>query len=110
METKSTIKRKRMMNGFDPLSSTNIILENTEDFIYCHEETQCRGDYCTLHNRSDHPMRSWIQHWRGDRGIMERICEHGVGHPDPDDFNLRVGFDDGSHGCDMCCGGYYHGK
>ena len=108
MESKSTIKRKRIANGFDPLSSTNMLLENTNDFIHCHEETVCRGDFCTLHNRSNHPMRSWVQHWRGDRGIMERICpDHGVGHPDPDDFNIRTGFKDASHGCCMCCSGYY---
>ena len=26
-----------------------------------------------------------MQHYRGDRGIMERICPWGVGHPDLDD-------------------------
>lgn len=29
---------------------------------------------------------------------MERICPHGVGHPDPDDTNP-----DTVHGCDGCC-------
>lgn len=43
-------------------------------------------------------MVLWPQHWRGDRHLMERICPHGVGHPDPDDINP-----DGVHGCDGCC-------
>lgn len=107
MESKSTIKRNRIMNGIDPLSSTYMPLENADGYIHCHEELKCRGDFCTLHNRSNHPMRSWSQNWRQDIQLMERICEHGVGHPDPDDFNLRAGFISGEHGCDMCCGGYY---
>jgi hypothetical protein len=49
-------------------------------------------------------MRSFRQHWRGDRDMMERICTHGIGHPDPDDFRIRMGFDSGVHGCDGCCG------
>ena len=44
-------------------------------------------------------MRDWPQHFRDDRGIMERICPHGVGHPDPDDYLAG----DGMHGCDGCC-------
>lgn len=88
---------------FQPLRSTNVYLEHTDDWIHCHEELTCRGDFCTLHNRSDHKMRSFPQHWRSDRAIMERICEHGVGHPDPDEFRIRNGEDDGSHGCDLCC-------
>jgi hypothetical protein len=34
---------------------------------------------------------------------MERICEHGIGHPDPDDRRIRTGEDMGDHGCDGCC-------
>ena len=34
-----------------------------------------------------------------DRRIMERICPHGVGHPDPDDVLNQ----DRVHGCDGCC-------
>ena len=88
---------------FDALRSTNVYLEHTDEWIYCHEASVCDMDFCTLHNRSDHKMRSFPQHWRADRGIMERICEHGVGHPDPDEYKIRVGLDDGTHGCDFCC-------
>lgn len=52
-------------------------------------------------------MRDWPQFWRDDRGLMERICSHGIGHPDPDDlaYKIRTGGDDaeGVHGCDGCC-------
>lgn len=78
-------------------------LEHSEGFLFnVHDPSQCQEEYCTVHNRSDHHMRSFPQHWRSDRGIMERICPHGVGHPDPDspwppDSHMWV------HGCDGCC-------
>jgi hypothetical protein len=43
-------------------------------------------------------MKDWPQHYRYDRGMTERICPHGVGHPDPDDRTAN-----GVHGCDGCC-------
>lgn len=47
-------------------------------------------------------------HWRPDRGIMERVCEHGVGHPDPDDVKVQAGgWTETIHGCDGCCNPLY---
>lgn len=63
-----------------------------------HDTTACNGRHCPIHNPSDHHMRSWGQIFRPDRRIMERVCEHGVGHPDPDDPAF-----DRTHGCDGCC-------
>ena len=40
-------------------------------------------------------------HWRIDRYIVERICPHGIGHPDPN--QILPTDDDGRHGCDGCC-------
>jgi hypothetical protein len=73
-----------------------------------HAKDQCSGQYCSIHNPSPHHMVTWHQLWRGDRGIMERICPHGIGHPDPDDVahHERIKPDDdyyGVHGCDGCC-------
>lgn len=50
-------------------------------------------------------MREWPATWRDDRGIVERHCEHGIGHPDPDDAAYRAtrGDVDTVHGCDGCC-------
>ena len=47
-------------------------------------------------------MRDWPQHYREDTGVTERICPHGVGHPDPDQAWPA---DDWRwvHGCDGCC-------
>lgn len=66
--------------------------------IYTHPAYACMGEYCTIHKNSDHHMKEWPQNWRGDVGIMERICSHGVGHPDPDEIKKWPG-----HGCDGCC-------
>lgn len=78
------------------LENSDVVLSNV------HDRSQCAGENCTIHNMSDHHMRSWPQHWRSDRGIMERVCSHGVGHPDPDSP-----WPDGDsrwvHGCDGCC-------
>lgn len=75
-----------------------------------HHATQCAGRACCVHNPSDHHMRSWPQHWRADAGpagVMERICPHLVGHPDPDHMSYARSIDpdtaDGIHSCDGCC-------
>lgn len=73
-------------------------LEHAIEWLQCHLDTECLGEYCTMHNRSDHSMRSFPQNWRSDRGIMERICPHGIGHVDPDEVT-----EDRVHGCDGCC-------
>lgn len=78
-------------------------LENSDVTIWAHEEDVCLGEFCTIHNRSDHSMRSFPQHWRSDRAIMERICPHSVGHPDPDEYKLALSKYEGIHGCDGCC-------
>jgi hypothetical protein len=79
-------------------------LENSEVMLFnVHPADRCVGKRCTIHNMSDHHMRTWPQHWRSDRGIMERICPHGVGHPDPDNV-WPGGSSNWIHGCDGCCG------
>lgn len=49
-----------------------------------HDATACTGRECVIHNPTEHPMRRFPLHWRADRAIFERLCPHGVGHPDPD--------------------------
>jgi len=63
-----------------------------------HSRFHCRGGTCSIHSPSNHHMRDWTMNFRGDRGIMERICQHGIGHPDPDDPSRDM-----VHGCDGCC-------
>lgn len=80
-------------------------LEHSTEHVVSHGPNVCTGQACTIHNMTNHHMRSFTQHWRDDRGIMERICPHGVGHPDPDEYAVRIGKDSGVHGCcgTQCC-------
>ena len=78
-------------------------LENSSIRLSTHSSNLCMNEVCTIHKRTDHSMRSFPQFWRSDRKIMERICTHGVGHPDPDEYKIIEGIDDGTHGCDGCC-------
>lgn len=50
-------------------------------------------------------MRSWPRRWRQAYGYVDRICSHGLGHPDPDDVVALQAFGpvDAAHACDGCC-------
>lgn len=73
--------------------------------LWAHIKDNCIGNFCCIHRPSDHHMKDWPQNWRGDIGIMERICPHGIGHPDPNDLSAYMVDGDkyGIHGCDGCC-------
>jgi hypothetical protein len=74
-----------------------------------HDAANCAGEFCCIHNPSDHPLKDAPMNYRFDRDITERYCEHGIGHDDPDDLAFRInklGQDPkyaGIHGCDGCC-------
>jgi nitroreductase len=78
----------------------------TGQLLHFHPVERCTPP-CALHAPSDHHMVTWPLHWRDDRRILERICEHGIGHPDPDDAAFRREYaprnGDSVHGCDGCC-------
>lgn len=79
------------------------VLVGGQRLVRVHDPDKCAGEFCTIHNNSDHHMKDWPQNWRADRGIMERMCEHGVGHPDPDDPTIIKFAYERVHGCDLCC-------
>lgn len=102
----------------DPTDSTKWIIGSAADAALgmqvgpsvlsnVHRAAACYGRACVMHNPSDHHMRGWDLNWRDDRGLMERICPHDIGHPDPDDLAYRRSV--GApwwldvHGCDGCC-------
>ena len=76
----------------------------TGQTVLVHDKSRCSGQHCVIHNPSGHHMKDWPTNWRDDIGVMERICEHGVGHPDPDHlaYSPRAN-SDAVHGCDGCC-------
>lgn len=83
-------------------------ITGTGQRVLVHDSSKCEGANCVIHNPSDHHMKDWPTHWRDDRKLMERLCEHGTGHPDPDDlaFKASIGIDastEAVHGCCGCC-------
>lgn len=67
-----------------------------------HGPLRCRP-VCPVHWPSDHPTASWPLQWYEDLGIMARLCVHDVGHPDPDDQQVRLHPELAEHDCDGCC-------
>ena len=86
--------------------SKRYFLPDGRELVNVHDDSLCAGRTCVIHNPTEHHMVEWTLHWREDRGIFERICEHGVGHPDPDQHEYWREADklyEAIHGGDMCC-------
>jgi len=84
--------------------------------LHTHSPSVCAGQRCCIHNPSNHHMNHWPLVHRMDRQVVrngmkltlsERICPHGVGHPDPDSLDWLARYDRRDvwqvHGCDGCC-------
>lgn len=88
------------------MSSETFTLPDGRVLTNVHPAENCRGRWCVIHWPKPSHMNKWPLHWRDDRGIFERICTHGVGHPDHSqtDFWEETGQShQGIHGCDFCC-------
>lgn len=90
----------------DPDFGAVIAVDEPQILFNVHPSFTCEGRACVIHHPTDHHMRSWPLLWRNDRGIFERLCRHGIGHPDPDQFAYweSLGMEgEAVHGCDGCC-------
>jgi hypothetical protein len=70
--------------------------------VNVHYPANCAGEPCVIHNPTEHGMSHLPLVWREDRGIFERLCPCGIGHPDPDQrtYWLRTGrMYEQVHGC-----------
>lgn len=72
------------------------------DLTHTHPEAKCKGRPCVIHNPSDHHMLEWPINLRENK-LVERICEHGVGHPDPDSVYFFDMIGKGGLGIHCCC-------
>jgi len=91
---------------------TDVVGLNPKQILTLHDYEKCKGRHCSVHNPSEHPLKDAPLYWRSDRRMMERICEHGIGHVDPDHLAFYALSHDsmdvwaeGVHGCDGCCTG-----
>jgi hypothetical protein len=98
------------MTNFDLVGWLEVVELVGGQKLLAHRRSDCIGRHCCIHNPSEHLMAEWPQNFRPDRALMERVCPHGVGHPDPDDLDykrLMQGEDytpyEALHGCDGCC-------
>lgn len=66
--------------------------------LYTHPKGDCLGEFCTIHNFSDHHMVAWKQMWDETHRRMMRICKHNIAHVDPDEITRNL-----EHHCDGCC-------
>ena len=94
--------------GFNTKVTDSITGETVGNMTNVHPTSVCASaDGCAIHNRpSNHLLKDSPMVWREDRGILERQCEHGVGHPDFDSakYLKSIGKDyENIHGCDGCC-------
>ncbi len=66
-------------------------LEHTDiRLVNVHHPSRCAGRPCTLHNRSNHSKRSWVQHWDPHRGMRRISPVTGRSFIDPDELARPV--------------------
>lgn len=65
---------------------TVLTLHDGREF-HLHDEWQCLGERCPVHNPSDHEYRTWGHAWNG-KHMLRTNGEQTV--IDPDDFRFRV--------------------
>lgn len=79
--------------------------ETDIDLVNVHDPGLCTGRGCAIHDHpSDHPLKDAPLNWRTARGILERICEHNVGHPDRDSAQYLESIGKGYENVHGCCG------
>lgn len=86
-----------------------VAMNNGPVLVNVHTAAECAGQWCCIHNPSNHHMALWPHHWDSFFKQMWRECPHEMHHPDPDDLTYtRSGNDPGAvalwlHNCDGCC-------
>jgi hypothetical protein len=68
--------------------------------LQVHNDGTCLGPNCTIHKTSMHALCLAPQKWDWERGIMLRVCVHGIEHTDVDEIKTESCFD---LKCDGCC-------
>lgn len=108
-----------MTNGED--DSEWLIIQATDVYgtphginpVRVHSRKHCQNRElpCVVHSPSAHKMSGWPLRWCSDTQVMERMCPHDIGHPDPDHIayvqssqEFYTSYSTGAdHECDGCC-------
>lgn len=81
--------------------------DNNLNLVGIHNVYNCRQP-CPIHNsQSTHPLQAAPLYWNPNRAIIERVCSHGVHHPDYDSAMYYYSVNqtnENVHMCDGCCG------
>ena len=87
------------------LAASGMTMLENGVLLRVHPPTAREGRHCWVHNPTPSHMVRWPVRWRAEKSTAERVCTHGIGHPDPDDvkYNQNLGRDVSIHGCDGCC-------
>lgn len=89
----------------------------TDDFgvrVKVHDTGLCAGEFCTIHNNSDHALCFAPQKWNQYYSAVLRVCVHGIEHLDvdtpenPKAVSLLMDLDENLDNkcftnCDACC-------
>lgn len=77
----------------DPLTGAPVggleqwLLPDGQLLTRTHPAGSCQGANCVLHRPLIGPWSTWFLTWRDTEGFFERVCECGIGHPDPSQFD-----------------------
>lgn len=115
---KKSKESKKVQKGREEVRAANkpeYVTGTGQKLWRVHLKQDCQHRICDIHNPPKGlPESDWPTHWRSDRGLMERICPHGIGHPTKAHMEFLKEMDavrgtenakwEGIHGCDGCCG------
>lgn len=118
---KKSKESKKVQKGREEVRAANkpeYVTGTGQKLWRVHLKQDCQHRICDIHNPPQGiPESDWPTHWRADRGLMERICPHGIGHPTKAHMEFLKEMDavrgtenakwEGIHGCDGCCAGNY---
>ncbi|KQR17261.1 hypothetical protein [Cellulomonas sp. Leaf334] len=98
--------------GEGPLVQRRSEVRVQDGVLGTHDPAKCADDDASLiHRPSRHPLQSAPMAWHAELGLLERICGHGIHHPDLDALayarrtrGTSVGDEFAQHDCDGCCG------
>lgn len=82
---RGTVRLVKIIEAGAPAPDHDHVTVADGSLMTVHSWKTCAGQPCPFHNPSGHHMADWPFTIRMDKwALVERVCVHGVGHPDPD--------------------------